>query len=128
MISLQIDFSSDIDKGKLYDVLKTLKKTKYSISIKQHREVRSMSQNKYYWGVVIKIISNETGFYEDEVHEILKKKFNQKIKAMRQTGEEFLIGGSTTELDTLHFEEYLNKIKIWAIQELDIYIPDPNQY
>jgi hypothetical protein len=127
MITLIVDFSDEDHKKKLYGILKSLKPKKYHLEIKQHREVRSLSQNKYYWGVVIKILSNETGFLEDEMHEVLKKKFNPKVKALRQTGEEFLIGGSTTELDTMNFEEYLSKIKIWAIQELDIYIPDPNE-
>ncbi len=126
MINLVVDFSNEDQKIKLYGILKKLKPTRYFLEIKQHKKSRSMSQNKYYWGVVIKILSNETGFYEDEMHDVLKKKFNKKVKVLRQTGEEFLIGGTTTQLDTSDFQDYLEKIKTWAIQELNIYIPDPN--
>jgi hypothetical protein len=127
MIELTIDFSSNEKKEKLWKILKTLKPKKYEISIKQYRENRSMPQLRYYWGVVLSILSNETGFTPEELHEVLKLKFNTQTKVIKHTGEEVFFGGSTGDLDTMQFEDYLEKIKTWAIQEINTYIPDPNQ-
>lgn len=126
-MDLQIDFSKETEKKKLFGVLQKLKPVRYSLSIKQWRKRRSVSQNKFYWGVVLDILSKETGFFPDELHDILKKKFNPKVKVLRQTGEEFLIGGTTTEMETLEFENYLESIRTWALTDLDIFIPLPNE-
>ena len=115
------------EKQKLFDILKKLKPTRYIFDIKQYRLRRSINANKYYWGVVIETISQATGFFPDELHDILKRKFNPKIKVLRQTGEEMVIGGTTTELNTAEFETYLENIRVWALSDLDILIPLPGE-
>jgi len=125
MIDLVIDFDSLDDKSKLFATLKGLK-GKQNIKIQKHRNKRSDKQNKYYWGVVIAYISNETGFTDEEVHELLKFKFLQTSKVSRQGSMETFIQ-STTELDTLEAEEYLYKIRIWALNFLNLQIPLPNE-
>lgn len=126
-MELQIDFSRETEKRKLYKLLKSLKPVPYVLKIKKWQKKRSISQNKYYWGVVIEILSSETGFFPEEMHDVLKKKFNPKVKVLKQTGEELLIGGTTTEMETLEFENYLESVRTWALTELDIYIPLPNE-
>jgi ADP-heptose:LPS heptosyltransferase len=125
MISLTIDFSNKDKKEKLWKILKTLKPKKYDISIKQHRENRSNPQNRYYWGVCLTILSQHTGFTTEEMHEHLKNRFLPVFKTL-PTGEQVRISGSTAELDTAKFEEYLETVKQFAIQELDCLIPDPS--
>jgi hypothetical protein len=126
MIHIVTDFSKKEAKEGLWKVLKTLKKTKYVIDIKQYRENRSNPQNRYYWGVVIDILSAHTGFTPDEMHFELKRRFLPVFKPL-PTGEEVRLPGSTATLDTLKFEEYLENIKRFAIQELECYMPDPNE-
>ena len=124
---LQIDFAKEKDKKKLYEVLKTRKPKVYNIEIKEYRKDRSGNQNKYYWGVVIKELCNHTGYNVDEMHEVLKAKFNPKELVFKQTGESVKIGGSTADMNTLEFETYLEQIRIFALTELDVLIPLPNQ-
>jgi hypothetical protein len=126
MIDLLIDFSKVDDKQKLFEALKNLKKAKYVIQLKQYRENRSANQNRYYWGVVLEYLS-DTGFTKEEMHEVLKRKFNPITKTLEATGESWVVGGSTTELDTADMEEYLESVRRFAVQELNIKIPLPNE-
>lgn len=124
---LQIDFAKEKDKKKLYEVLKTRKPKIYNIEIKEYRKDRSNNENRYYWGVVIKELCNHTGYNADEMHEVLKAKFNPKELVFKQTGESVKIGGSTADMNTLEFEAYLEQIRIFALTELDVLIQLPNE-
>lgn len=74
---------------------------------------RSVQANKYYWSVVIPLLSEHCGYRKDEMHEILKGKF---------LAEE----GTTTALSKEQFAEYLEHcIQFGA--ELDVYIPEPER-
>jgi hypothetical protein len=77
------------------------------------------------------MLAEHTGYTPDEIHEILKAKFIPKRLAITNgNGEicgEFVLGGSTTKLDTLDFSEYCERIREWAAESLDIVIPDPSE-
>lgn len=92
---------------------------------------RSTQENRYYFGVVVKALSELTGFNPDEMHEILKHKFLKKsvwiTNIEKGTVEEVVITQSTTELTTVEFENYLAKIRQWAGEELNCPIPLPNE-
>lgn len=122
----QIDFSKDSDKQKLYTILKTRKPKVYDVEIKERKNIRSNKQNNYYWGVLIPILSKDLGWFEDEIHEYLKKKFNRKEKVL-PSSEIVEIGGSTKDLNTADAENYYNQIRIWALTECDIFLPLPNE-
>jgi hypothetical protein len=123
---LIVDFSNTPDKERLYKTLKSLKPVPYRVELKIDRENRSGNQNKYYWGVVIKTLSDETGFTPEEMHEVLKRKFLKYNKVL-PNGEQVGITMSTTDLDTKEFEEYMEEVRRFAIQELDILILLPNE-
>lgn len=101
------------------------------VTVEEWRNTRSEQQNRYYWGVVVKLISEETGFDTMEAHEVLKHKFNPKHSELtnKTTGEIELIeyGGTTTRMTTKDFMEYIEKIQRWASEFLSLNIPDPNQ-
>lgn len=122
----QIDFSNDKDKQKLYTILKTRKPKVYDVEIKERIKGRSNKQNGYYWAVIVKILSDELGWFKDDVHWYLKDKFNPKEKVL-PSGELVKIGGTTTEFDTFDAEQYYTQIRIWSLTELDIFLPEPNQ-
>lgn len=86
---------------------------------------RSNPQNRYYWGVVIDILSNELGYTPEEIHEILRQKFLTRKALVKD--EEFVIPISTTTLTTVEMENYLTKIREWASLYSGIYIPEPNE-
>jgi hypothetical protein len=125
---LLIDFGKREQKEKLYETLKGLKPTLYKIELKVNRDNRSNKQNRYYWGVVIAILSEFTGFTPDEMHYDLKSRFLKYYKVIPSTGEERLLIRSTSKLSTEEFEKYVEEIRRWAITELDVYIPSPNEY
>lgn len=101
------------------------------VAVTRRRATRSLSQNAYYWGVVVQYIAEHTGYTGDEVHDILKMMFLPKHLSFADgNGEvqgEFVIGGSTRKLNTLEFGEYMESIKTWAAQTLDVVIPDPTE-
>jgi hypothetical protein len=98
------------------------------VKVDKDRALRSPEQNKYYWGVVIELIKEsinketQTDFSSDQIHEALKEKFLK----VRVTNELSYITGSS-ELTTLQFMEYLEKITRWASVYLNLYIPEPNE-
>jgi ribosomal protein L39E len=123
---LIIDMNSKSDKDRLYKELKRCKLVPYRVELKEDRDNRSNNQNRYYWAVVIKTLSDETGFTPEEMHEVLKRKFLKYNKVL-PNGEQVGITMSTTDLDTKEFEEYMEQIRRFAIQELDILILLPNE-
>ncbi len=125
---LIVDMNSKPDKQRLHETLKGLKLVPYRIEIKVDRDKRSGNQNRFYWGCVIKLLSDHTGFTPDEMHETLRAKFLKYQKPMPPNGYMATVIQSTTDLDTKEFEEYIEEIRRFAIQELDVEIPTPNEY
>lgn len=87
---------------------------------------RSNNQNRYYWGVIVKLLSDHTGFTDEEINEILKHQFLSKQKTWNDMV--FYIPKSTSSLKTTEMEEYLSKVRRWASETLEVFIPDPNEY
>ncbi len=95
------------------------------IIVRRLSKKRSNPQNRYYFGIPIKLISDHTGHTTDEIHEILKSMFLKKWVEIK--GKEYEIVQSTTELNTLSFEDYLSKIRQWASLDLGLFIPTPDE-
>ena len=85
---------------------------------------RTNPQNRYYFGTVLGLISQEIGHTPDECHEIFKAKFLPR-REIKIGGDIHYILGSTKELMTSEFEEYLEKIRRFASINLSLAIPDP---
>lgn len=79
-----------------------------------------MKENNYYWGVVLDAIADTTGYTPEEVHDAMRWKF-------LRVGGRFERVKSTTSLSTHEFEEYLEKIRMFANQELNCRIPLPRE-
>lgn len=116
-------YDEDVHKQQIYmDTFKDSDHLFITIEKITKKKMRSLQQNAYYWGVVIDILANETGYTKDEMHEALKVKFLQYenvpgLPTMR----------SSTDLSTVEFETYMEMIRRWASQDLGIVIPEPNQ-
>ena len=100
------------------------------ITITPIKATRSQLQNRYYWGVIVELLSEHTGYTPDEIHELLKAKFIPKRLALADLNgvitSEYVIGASTTKLDTQEFSDYCESIRRWAADTLGVYIPDPD--
>lgn len=88
---------------------------------------RSIPQNNYYWGTILRMIAESTGNDSDDVHEELKRMY-LKI-GEKKLGDRIIdITKSTTELTTIEAEQYYTKIRAWASQpQINIHIPLPNE-
>lgn len=95
------------------------------VHLSQVKSDRSNQQNRYYWGVVLKLVSEETGYQPEEIHELFKNKYLKQF--IEINGDEYEICGSTTRLKTHEMEEYLAKIRQFASMKLSLYIPLPNE-
>ena len=108
--------------------LKTLPDGEYEIVVRKPTkkpDPRSIQQNKYLWGVVYGMVSEETGHSDEEIHEIFKVLFLSKYVEI--AGKEMRITRSTTELDTKEFDEYCESIRMWCAQNLGLSIPEPGE-
>lgn len=112
----------DVDGlDKVLDKIYRLKNGEYWVEIKRNRPSRSNLQNRYYWGCVLDILSNETGFTHEEMHELMARKFLSYEK------QGVMFAKSTTSLNTVEFEEYLASIRHFASVDLGCFIPLPNE-
>jgi hypothetical protein len=103
-----------------------------TIEVKLKKRFRSDVQNAYYWGVVVAMVSErlrELGHEVDRdlTHEFLKGRFLYSELTDPTTGEVMRIPRKTSELATEEFIAYLEQVKQFAAETLDIYIPDPNE-
>lgn len=96
---------------------------------------RSISQNNYYWGVVIATIMDSingpkrwTKEEADKVHEAMKIKFLSDKIVMPKTGEILPTVQSTSTMNTSEFHDFVEAVKGYAAAELGIYVPDANEY
>ncbi len=100
------------------------------VTIEKKSATRSQQSNRYYWGVVVELLSEHTGYTPEEIHDVLKAKFLPKTLAVADgNGEikgEFVIGGTTTKLNKLEFGEFIERVRRWAAEDLSVVIPDPD--
>lgn len=106
------------NEGKLVDV-----------SVKVVTATRSNQQNRYYFGCIVPIICEafkDLGhrINREECHEFLKSKCNP-VDVITPDGE-FLgsLPGSTKELSTAEFSEYVDRVVRWSSEVLGVTIPE----
>lgn len=109
------------DKFMVY--LSGLEGKRFELTLEKERHARTLSQNAYYWGVVVEILGRHFGYESDEMHEALKFKFLKKHE-----DSDLVTVGSTTKLSTAEFGEYIDRIMEWAAKEYQVYIPNAGEY
>lgn len=130
----------DPDRQNFEECMKGMFDGQYYLVFKKDRKNRSLNQNSYYWGVVVSILASSLGYFLEEMHEILKWKFNSRIHYNHKLNKETRLMKSSTELTTVTFNTYCENIRMWAAQGGDgemtddydfqftpIVIPEPNQ-
>lgn len=107
----------------------------FLLIIEPIKNPRTIKQNAYYWGGVLGVLSNDLGYTPEEIHRLLKTMFLSKKKAIvgidkdgKKHTEEIDSIKSTTELSTEEFGDYIDKIRYWAIDFNNSYIPTPDEY
>lgn len=102
-----------------------------TITFQRFGNKRTTKQNRYYWGVVVKMIKErfkELGHEldSDEVHDFLKGEFNKR-EIVTENDHHLSIPRSTKDLDSQTFNEYIEKVRQFAAITLEINIPDPDE-
>lgn len=121
-----------IEKGRLIlnnpryfkGMIQLLADTNVRVIVERIKNIRTNQQNKYYWGVVLYLIAQHTGYLDEELHEVMRAKFLKKKRVWR--GGEMTVLQSTTELTTDEFAEYIEQVRQEGA-ELGIEIPDPDK-
>lgn len=101
------------------------------ITVEQAKRLRSVNQNAYYWGVVIPHIIHmfqDAGqpASPDDVHQYLKERVGKLCKMIETPDGLSFITGTTTNLSTAQFENYLEAVRAWAAS-YGCLIPLPNE-
>jgi len=78
----------------------------YDIIIMDKESARSHDQNSLLWGVIYKGISDTTGYTQEQLHDMLRMKFD-----LKDEGGNLL---STATLTKSEFNDYLDKIINWC--------------
>lgn len=117
------------NRSQMSAALRGMKDGEVLIRIERLRATRSGRQNAWYWGVIVQMLAEHTGYTPDEMHEVLKAKFIPKRFAVAdgngEIQDELVIGGSSAQLNTVEFGEYCEAIRQWAADALHVVIPDP---
>lgn len=94
-------------------------KENIELIIRKKRKHCTSNQRKYYFKIIVSLISGCTGYEKKETHYLLREMFlgyNEKDNLI-----------STEDLNTVEKEEYHSEIRRWASKELNCYIPEPNE-
>jgi len=83
---------------------------------------KSDRERKYYWAVIIPILSEATGYGDQSMHEYVKEKFYPKFSVLDK-----IIPIEGKNMTTIQTEEMYSKIREWAWEFLNCYIPKPNE-
>ena len=73
---------------------------------------RTEQQNKYYFKCIVLPLGKYLGYHKFEMHEILTRRF---------------IADRSKALNTKEFTNYCEEVRIWAMTELDVFLPLPNE-
>ncbi len=108
------------EKLKLFNHYVNSLSGRLKITIEEYKEKRSNPQNRYYWGVIVKILGNHFGYTQKETHSAI----GQEFLLVERDGKPPFVR-STSDLDTQEFVEFNEQVKIWAVTYFGVVIPDP---
>lgn len=95
------------------------------VTIEPITKKRSNNQNRYWWGVVIAMLSEQTGYEKDEMNSLLEYQFLRKEVEIE--GEVYAITQKAKGLDTKSFNQLIEDTQRWAAETFDLYIPSPDE-
>lgn len=112
----------DPERWKAY--LSGLVGRRFEVSIQPERKHRTSAQNRYYWSVVVPLFGEWTGEDKDDAHETLKS-IHLMVDSILPTGELVRKPGRSSELSTVEFSEYVERVCVWLAQQ-GVFVPPPN--
>lgn len=129
---------ADIEDGKLVlddsyafkTAMWRFKPGRVTVTVEQEKDRRSAVANRYYWGVVVKLIASETGQDPQDIHDDLRDRFLRKTitytdKATGEIHERQFARGSSG-LTVSEFYEFVEQARLFAAEFFGMTIPDPD--
>lgn len=101
---------------------------KVTVTVQPYRKIRSLSQNAWYWGVIVPMVAQQLSqgrtfeLSEEQTHYILRSAFLGLLETPLGPVPE-----SSTGLTTAEFSEYCEKIIAHAATEWALRIPTPDE-
>jgi hypothetical protein len=134
--NIDLDGNITLPKKMRKEMAQAFKGKHIEVIIQRRKKSRSTAQNRYYWGVVMAILTDalyefdpENGRNPETTHQMFKEWFLPKVveqpKINLPNGD--IKNGiySTTKLSTSEFMDYLTFIIQWA-NDYEINIPPPD--
>jgi hypothetical protein len=106
--------------------LKTMAGEKVFMVLRKATRKRSVSQNAFWWAVVVPMFAERCGYmpYEhDAVHDELMRVL---VGLKEDSHPELKIRRSSTDLSTQEFNRLIEQAQIFAADKLGMVIPDPD--
>ena len=97
------------------------------VSVVRQQHARTMSQSRYYWGVVVRDIADFCGEGREDTHEYLKGLHLPKRNVELLDGQRLEMPPSTTTLTVEQMTEYIETCRRWSAQFLGLSIPSPGE-
>lgn len=82
------------------------------------------NQNGYLWGVVLPILADHFGYTDNEMLDALRPLFFFEVSDKNPKVKRLL---STTLYNTQEWEKKMEDIRVWALNEENVYIPEPHE-
>lgn len=120
-------------RSEAHQAIKSFAGKRIRIKIERAFNKRSNSQNAYYWGVIVPILKEaliEIGYNEarsaEWVHDFVKVNFLLDEKPDKD-GVVRKVVRRTSGLSTSEFMDLISDLQQWAVENLGVIIPDPNE-
>lgn len=85
-----------------------------------------MSQNRYYWGVVLPTLAEWSGHESEELHQYMKDWHLPLVDRKLPSGELMRIYPSTASLSVEEFSAFVDKVVRWAAEQ-GVRVPDASE-
>lgn len=124
-----------IESETLQELLADLEGREIEFCIRPRRARTTSKQRRYYHGVVIAMLAQSmvengvTGtrggpITQSEVHKMMAQRFLRNSVVDETTGEYIEYVRSTNALTTREMTEYIERIRAWALDMMELTIPD----
>ena len=118
-------------KAQLAAALKKWPDIAVDVTIAPFQETRRARANRFLFGVIYKLIAQETGHSVDDLHEYFKARHNSKVIEFLnvETGEmeERRIAQTTTKLSIQEFSDYMERVMVDGAELCGVVFPEPRE-
>lgn len=105
-------------------LLASMRQGPVSVDVAIARSRHSQKARGYYRGVVLKLVSEHTGYDPNELHELFKRMFTEPI--LREVCGKQVEFWTTAEDDSQEFFDFVEACRRFSLTDLGVETPDPD--